>query len=390
MRQILFTIPLHTWFGIFWDIPIHGYGFMLFLAFVVALLLALRLARAQGISADVVQDLAIYLFIPGIIGARLVFVLTELNFFLTNPWRIIAVWDGGLVFFGSAIGGVVGYILGFYRILKPRGISPWKMADIAAPCIAAGLFLGRLGCLLNGCCYGHVACPECVADGPVVAVLPPAVAFPLPTDPRKMLVAAGLQTAAGFVTDRGTRVAAVEPGSPADRAGLQEGDIIVAVNGKEILHEATLENAFVYDWPRGETQLALTVQRGNRAVDLPAFTPWTLGLHPTQVYESITGGLLLFLLLAYYPLKRRQGELIVILMLGYAVHRFLDEQLRNDTPPVLAGLTLSQTISIALFAAGLALGWWIWRRPPQPALAGASAPAREAPPASAAEQSLQD
>src|SRR5205823_7505245 len=95
-------------------------------------------------------------------------------------------------------------------------------------------------------------------------------------------------------------------------------------------------------------------------LDLPPISPRTLGLHPTQVYESISMILLVLVLLAYYGLRRRPGEVAVIFIFGYAVHRFLNEALRNDTSPVAFGLTLSQNGSILFFLLGLVLAWYLW------------------------------
>ena len=78
-------------------------------------------------------------------------------------------------------------------------------------------------------------------------------------------------------------------------------------------------------------------------VDLPAFTPRTVGLYPTQLYETVSMGLLILLLLAYYPYRRHDGQLMVVLMVGYAVHRFINESLRIE--PTLGGTPL--TLSLA-------------------------------------------
>jgi phosphatidylglycerol---prolipoprotein diacylglyceryl transferase len=71
---------------------------------------------------------------------------------------------------------------------------------------------------------------------------------------------------------------------------------------------------------------------------------------------------LFLLMLAYMPFRRHDGEVMVLFMLGYAVHRFLNECLRDDTKPVAFGMTLSQNISVVVFAAGLVLALWIWLR----------------------------
>ena len=98
------------------------------------------------------------------------------------------------------------------------------MADILAPCTALGLCLGRVGCLLNGCCYGNVACPDC-----------PQVAFPLSSQLRFAMVTKGYQTVAGFTfTDDSPKIGAVEPNSPAKQAGLKPGDIIVKIDDKPV------------------------------------------------------------------------------------------------------------------------------------------------------------
>jgi phosphatidylglycerol---prolipoprotein diacylglyceryl transferase len=115
----------------------------------------------------------------------------------------------------------------------------------------------------------------------------------------------------------------------------------------------------------------LTVERDGKILDLDPFQPLTLNLHPTQIYESISTLLLFFLLTAHYPFRRHDGEVMVLFILGYAVHRFLNEILRNDTKPVALGMTLSQNGSILFFAVGLFLAWWLWRKPAQyrPAMA---------------------
>ena len=76
--------------------------------------------------------------------------------------------------------------------------------------------------------------------------------------------------------------------------------------------------------------------------------------------------LLLFLLLvAYFPLRRHDGEVFALFLICYPLHRFLNEMLRNDTDPVAFGMTLSQNISIIALAAGVGLFVWLRRQPPQ-------------------------
>jgi prolipoprotein diacylglyceryltransferase len=106
---------------------------------------------------------------------------------------------------------------------------------------------------------------------------------------------------------------------------------------------------------------------------LPPYIPRTLGLVPTQLYETVSMALVFLVLIFLYPLRRFDGQLLVVLMLCYAVHRFFNETLRHDTPTYyvggVLGLTISQWISIGIFAAGAALGLWRRRDPLRPATA---------------------
>lgn len=365
MRQTLFVIPLHDWLGLSFlpNVPVYGYGMMLFFAFLFCNLLARRLFRREGYDPDLVLDLLIWLFVAGIAGGRILYVTQYWYDRQFNEWfwdsitnnsivRIIALWDGGLVFYGAIFGGALGYFAYYYRVLRKHGVSNWKMLDIVAPCIPMGLALGRIGCLFTGCCFGNVSCEHC-----------PSLHFPLNNDitmPHKLsppaaeMIRRGYQSPRGFtLQDDSLTVAAVDPGSPAAAAGLKPGDTIERLNRHPLDWQNDLDRT---------VNMQLAVKRNGATIDLPAFTLGSIGVHPTQVYESISMFLLLFFLLSYYPYKRRDGELMVLLMFGYGVHRYLNEMLRTDTdqyPPL--NLTLSQYISILVLASGVALAAVVWQ-----------------------------
>jgi phosphatidylglycerol:prolipoprotein diacylglycerol transferase len=359
MHQILFRIPLKfgDWLPAWWpdDLPVYGFGTMLVVALFLGVWWAGRRAQREGIAKELIQDLAFWLVIAGIVGARIVFMI-QYGVPLT---KFFYVWEGGLVFYGSLIGGVIGYGLAYYFVLRKQGVSGWKLADIIAPAAALGICLGRVGCLLNGCCYGNVACPNC-----------PSVTFPIRSFAWEPLVLKGDQTAAGFIMDDEAAdrltVGAVAPNSPAAAADLRAGDVIVKVDGEPMKDYSAFEKYLVRrEWQRGKTDIQLTVLRGGKEKDLSAFGPRTLGLHPTQIYESISMLLLFALLEAYYPWRRHDGEVFALFLTAYPIHRFLNEMLRDDTAPVAFGMTLSMNGSLLILLVAAGLWLWLWRKPAQ-------------------------
>jgi prolipoprotein diacylglyceryltransferase len=360
MRQVLFRLPIHTE----WSpdgIPLYGFGLMLFLTFLVTTWLAGRRARQAGVDPQHLQDLAIWIFVCGIVCARIVY-MVQYGEPIDQFFRI---WQGGLVFYGSAIGGIIGGVLGYWFVIRKHQISFWKLADIVAPCVAIGLVIGRIGCLLNGCCYGNVAYETC-----------PGITFPLSAPPRFHLVGAGFQTAAGFTMaalpgadDR--MVGAVAADSPAADAGLRPGDVIVRANDQPIKSYADLYEYLGRgeNWPRGLNDLRLGVIHAGETVpvELPAIAPRSLRLNPTQLYESISMALLFLVLLAFTPVRRREGMVMAVFLIGYAIHRFINETLRNDTKPIQfdgfqTHMTLSQNLSLLFFVMGVTLVVYLCRR----------------------------
>jgi phosphatidylglycerol:prolipoprotein diacylglycerol transferase len=381
MWQVLFRIPIPNPWGP--DIPIYGYGAMLVVALFICTWLAGRRAEKAGISKEHIQDLAFWIVIAGICGARLVFMIQY-----GQPLsEFFFLWKGGLVFYGALLGGVVGFLLGYRFVIKKHNLSAWKIADVLAPSIALGLAIGRIGCLLNGCCYGNVACPACLA-----------VSYPLNSFPAEKLVPTGVQAPLGLTIYPPEQLATsvtvnqIDPTSAAARAGLRPDDVIVKVAGlPDDGNPRPVDRALdPTEWPPGKSYpLQLTVQRPAgvknlpdaasavsplgvffrkpqfEEVALPPFGPRTIGLHPTQVYETVSMGLLFLVLNFYYPLRRRDGEVFVLFLLAYPVHRFFNEMLRNDTDPVALGMTLSQNGSLLIFLVAAGLAVWVFRRPVQ-------------------------
>jgi len=126
---------------------------MIALAFLVGLWTATLRARRENISGQQIADIVLWLMVGSIIGARFVYVATYWQEeFAGQPFiEIFAVWHGGLVYYGGLIGGIFACII----YVRWKKMPLWRTADILAPSIALGSVFGRVGCLLNGCCYGR-------------------------------------------------------------------------------------------------------------------------------------------------------------------------------------------------------------------------------------------
>ncbi|WP_449242978.1 prolipoprotein diacylglyceryl transferase [Desulfovibrio sp.] len=150
-------------------VTIHTYGVFIALAFLGGVGWTWLEARRKGLEAGRVVDLAFAVFVGALLGARLLYVLLYLPHYLEHPLEILMFWEGGMVFSGgAALGGWLGW-----RVARGHGmpVPPWL--DAAAPGLALGEAIGRLGCFSAGCCYGQLC------------AMPWAVTF---TDPRSLAV----------------------------------------------------------------------------------------------------------------------------------------------------------------------------------------------------------
>lgn len=129
---------------------IHAYGFMIAIAFLVGILISLHYAKKSGISPETILDLTIYVIIAALVGARLFYVIGQWDQFKNNILEIFMVQKGGLVF----LGGLLLAVLVIIWYAKWKKIPLLKLLDIATPASAIGYAITRVGCFLNGCCFG--------------------------------------------------------------------------------------------------------------------------------------------------------------------------------------------------------------------------------------------
>ncbi|MBN3038646.1 MAG: prolipoprotein diacylglyceryl transferase [Candidatus Omnitrophica bacterium] len=141
MHPILFQIG---------PLTIYSYGLMVACAFIVGTYLASREAIRQNIPEQKIVDIALILAISGIVGGRLLYVLQNFDFYLKYPLQIIMLHKGGLSFFGGLFFALICMLF----FLKLQNLPVLKTVDLFTPYLALGHAIGRIGCLLNGCCYG--------------------------------------------------------------------------------------------------------------------------------------------------------------------------------------------------------------------------------------------
>ncbi len=146
-------IPVHSIAFKIGSLTVHWYGIMVALGFLAGLWTAARRARFVGVSPEVIYDFGPWLIVGGILGGRTLYVISYWHEqFAANPFpEIFMIQHGGLVFYGGLMGAIA--TGAFY--LHRKKIAVWKVADIMAPSIALGSAFGRIGCLMNGCCYGR-------------------------------------------------------------------------------------------------------------------------------------------------------------------------------------------------------------------------------------------
>lgn len=136
-------------------LTLYTYGFLLAVAFFFGLWLTARFARREGIHEDTIWNLGLLIVVCGLLGSKLLMIVTEWNYYRDHPAAIfsLSTLQSAGVFFGGLLCALAGCAWYFRR----HHLPPWKMADLFAPGLALGHAIGRLGCFSAGCCFGRPA-----------------------------------------------------------------------------------------------------------------------------------------------------------------------------------------------------------------------------------------
>jgi phosphatidylglycerol---prolipoprotein diacylglyceryl transferase len=145
-------------------LPLHAYGLLIAMGFIVGIWLAQREATRRGQDPEQIADLAFWILVAALVGSRVYFILVNWgDYFSASTFlvqtsfgripRVLAIWEGGLVFYGGFIGATATAFVYMRRHQMPF----LAHADSMIPSVAIGHFFGRLGCFAAGCCWGDVA-----------------------------------------------------------------------------------------------------------------------------------------------------------------------------------------------------------------------------------------
>jgi phosphatidylglycerol---prolipoprotein diacylglyceryl transferase len=321
MYPELFRLPIVHW-------PIYGYGVMLVLGFLLALELAKFLARRAGLDPELFVNAGLIALVAGIVGARLSHVIENwptysdsTRSFAANFFDAVNIRSGGLTFYG-------GLILAFpacvaYGLIKKVPIRVGM--DIMAPCIMVGLGIGRVGCFLNGCCYGA----ECTANFPL------AVTYPYHSN---------------------AYVEQYYHGELSEQQAPSELTIPDPARPRPLLIDPPAVHA--------DAELSAIAK-----------TARSLPVHPAQLYSTFTALLIAAILVCYFSLNPTPGRVMALMLMLEGTTRFLLEMLRAEPPVVTIlghGWSLSMVLGVLLLLAGIVL-WFAFAKGERRPAAGAPA-----------------
>lgn len=219
---------------------LHTYGLLVATGFFVALLMAVKIGKTrEGIPPQRVMDMGFIIILSAIVGSRVMYVFMNIPYYRSHPADVFKIWEGGLVFSG----GVIAVLLTIPWYVRRHHLSFWKICDLWAPAVAVGQAIGRIGCLMAGCCYGK------------------------PTH---------------------------------------------------------LKWGIVFTHPH-------------------SLAPRDVALHPTQIYSSISGFIIFFILLLIYSQKKFEGQVFLWFLILHSTARLAIERFRGDDRGMLFGGTVSVT-----------------------------------------------
>lgn len=389
--------------------PIRGYGVFLLLAVLSAIsLLVFQAKRRWNMPVDVVFSFALWCIIPGLIGARVFYIIEYWpNFAGSDLWstlkNVLNIAEGGLVVLGSIIGGAIGAL----SFILMKRLPVLAMLDLLVPPLLLGISLGRLGCLMNGCCFGAVC-----ETGPRITFPSgsPAHLYQIehnrvylyglklcdedPGIAEKGPLRVPLQSHENrdevlrrFAKDKRphVKIAEVQPGSPAEEQGLKKDMSLLGLEG---MNEQTGETCFYLVHNRQGALYCFADQLFAKkpgiliATDSPGSPDflkyyelragsWEVRpVYPTQIISSVAAAMGCLLAIALSRRTRRDGVLTLFFLVSYGVFRFFIEILRTDEESFLGtGLTVSQNISIGLLFLAVLLALYLFYTQPRSSLA---------------------
>lgn len=169
---------------------VRSYGVLLALSFLLGVPLAARRAKKDGLDPELILSIAWMIVVTGVVGARIVYVAQHFDAFRADPLEIFRLWNGGLTLFGGLVFATLATVL----VLRRKTDRSWAYTDVLAPFVAFGEGLTRIGCFLNGCCFGRACSLPWAVTFPEHSYVSSSIGYPHALHPSQLY-----QSALGFL-----------------------------------------------------------------------------------------------------------------------------------------------------------------------------------------------
>jgi phosphatidylglycerol:prolipoprotein diacylglycerol transferase len=312
MHPKLFEIPFIHW-------PVPSYGLMMVIAFLVAVSLIRYLSRNITPNPQYITNASLYSLIAGVVGARLFYVIHHFDDFQGRLLSVFAIWGGGLELLGGVLLAIA--VIGFY--CRYHKLPVRRYLDILAIGLMLALVFGRIGCFLNGCCFGKPTNLFWAVRFPYRSDAYYSQIYPVPERNRPQPQLKLPEEFFGYYYEDGKRFYGLKP-----------------------YKDLTQEQKYMVD--KGPYRC--------------------LPVHPAQLYSSVNGAVLSLILYLFWRRAQKTGNsknhkklfskpgcTFSLMFILYGITRFFIEFIRDDNPFEFDGLTISQNIGIAMIVFGVLL-----------------------------------